>query len=239
MTLTSKSKSGAKLMIAVSLTAVALAGCRHLENPGTKVAAWNLVDPAQRHPIMVSQQPTEMSVHVRSGQHQLTPHQRAQVLSFVQHFRANDSGNGRIIIAAPSGSANEVAGMHAVRDLRALIAEEGIGDSDMIVEAYQADGSRQPPVKLSFLRYVAEAPECGHFPTNLASEPGNLPYPNFGCATQKSFAAQVANPADLLDPRTLTARSSERRDVTWNKYVKGEISAAEKSEDERIRVEDE
>ncbi|MEO1207524.1 MAG: CpaD family pilus assembly protein [Pseudomonadota bacterium] len=239
MTLMSKSKSGAKLLIAVSLTAIALTGCRHLENPGTKVAAWNLVDASQRHPILVSEQPTEMDLHVRRGQHSLTPHQRAQVLSFVQHFRASDSGNGRIIIAAPSGSANEVAGMHAVKDLRNLIAEEGIADADMVVEAYSTGKSSSPPIKLSFLRYVAEAPQCGHFPTNLASEPGNLPYPNFGCATQRSLAAQIANPADLLEPRTMTARSSERRDVTWNRYVKGEISAAEKSDDERLRIEDE
>ena len=32
----------------------------------------------------------------------------------------------------------------------------------------------------------------------------------------------VANPADLLGPRSETARASERRDQVWGKYVKGE-----------------
>jgi pilus assembly protein CpaD len=54
----------------------------------------------------------------------------------------------------------------------------------------------------------------------------NLPYPNFGCATQRNFGAQVANPADLLGPRSETARSSERRDQVWSKYVKGAATGA-------------
>lgn len=179
-----------------------------------------------------------MVIHVTRGQHHLTPHQRAQLISFAQRFRATDTGNGRIVIAAPSGAANEVAGMHAVRQMREMLAEEGIRDSNMIVEAYHSEDSHQPPVRLSFLRYVAEAPQCGHFPTNLARESSNLPYPNFGCATQRTFAAQVANPADLIEPRNSTPRSSQRRDVTLNKYIKGEVSTAAKSEDERVRVED-
>lgn len=249
MTITSKSKRGAphggvglrgtKLLLAASMATLALAGCRHLDNPGTKVAAWNLVSPSQRHPILVSKEPTEMTLPVRRGDRRLSPHQRAQVLSFLQHFRATDTGNGRIVIQAPSGAPNEVAGMHAVNEVRRLVASEGVSDANVIVEAYHAEGTPQPPVRLSFLRYVAEAPECGHFPTNLASQPGNLPYPNFGCGTQRTFAAMVANPADLVEPRSMTPRASERRDVTWNRWVKGETTAAEKTEDERVRVEEE
>lgn len=58
----------------------------------------------------------------------------------------------------------------------------------------------------------------------------NVPYPNLGCANQRNLAVMVANPADLLGPRTETARSSERRDQVWGKYVKGAAtgSAAER-----------
>ncbi len=41
------------------------------------------------------------------------------------------------------------------------------------------------PVRVSYLRFVAEGPVCGAWPTNLAFEPNNLPYPNFGCANQE------------------------------------------------------
>jgi len=43
-------------------------------------------------------------------------------------------------------------------------------------------------MRLSYLRYVAEGPECGRWTTNLAEDPRHLPYPNFG-AQQRKLAA--------------------------------------------------
>jgi pilus assembly protein CpaD len=36
----------------------------------------------------------------------------------------------------------------------------------------------------------------------------------------------VANPADLLGPRTMTPRDSTRRDVAYGKYINGEQTGA-------------
>ena len=36
----------------------------------------------------------------------------------------------------------------------------------------------------------------------------------------------VANPADLLGPRTMTERSADRRNVAFDKYVRGEAVGA-------------
>ena len=74
---------------------------------------------------------------------------------------------------------------------------------------------------------MAEAPDCGQdWSQNLARNYQNVPYPNFGCATQRNFAVMVANPADLLGPRTMTERSADRRDVAFDKYVRGEAVGA-------------
>ena len=100
--------------------------------------------------------------------------------------------------------------------------------------AYHAERDSNPPIRISYLRYVAEAPVCGSWPTNLAHEPDNVSYPNFGCATQRNFAAQIANPCDLLQPRSETPRASERRDTVWTKYVKGDTTNTKKSTDEKI-----
>lgn len=223
------------LILAVSLSAVGMAGCQHME-PGTRVAGWTLIDPSQRHPILVSEQPTEINLSVARGSSGLSPRQRAQVLNFYAHFRANSSGNGRIIVHAPSGAPNEVAAMHAVQEVRALLESEGASGSDINVEAYHSESEPQPPVRLSFMQYVAEAPDCGVWPTNLAQEPANLPYPNLGCATQRNFAAQIANASDLIEPRGMSSRSSERRDVIWNKYVKGEPTASKKTDEEKVKI---
>ena len=68
--------------------------------------------------------------------------------------------------------------------------------------------------------------------------PVPLPYPNFGCATQRNLAVQVANPADLLTPRTMQPGSAERRDTVWDAYVKGDSTIAKKSADEKVKTKD-
>ncbi len=214
--------------------AVMLAACKHGDD-GARVAGWTLVDPAEQHPILVSQKPSTLSLHVARGSYGLSPVQRADVLDFATRYRMSDTGNSRMVIAAPSGSSNEIAALKAVHQVRTILADLGFGDAAISVEPYPA-GKGGAPVRVSYLRYVAEAPECGIWPTNLAHDPGNTPYANLGCATQRNFAMQVANPADLLGPRTMTDRSSERRDVVFGKYIRGDTTAAKKSEDERVRI---
>lgn len=226
---------GSKTMLAL-LAAFALAGCKH--DSGAQVAGWALVDPSQRHPIMVSQQPATLNVNVPRGMSGLSPSQRSEVMQFAGSSRATDSGNSRLVIAAPSGAANEVAAMNAVQQIRDILLEGGFSESTITVEAYTGEGRHEPPIRISYMRYVAEGPECGSdWSENLARNPKNFNYPDFGCAQQRNIAAMVANPADLLGPRTVGPRDSDRRDNVYGKYVKGETTASKKSEDEKVKVE--
>jgi pilus assembly protein CpaD len=215
--------------------AILIAGCRPGEE-GPQVAGWSLADPAARHPIVVSQKPSNISIRVARGSQGMSPHQRAQLAEFIDRYRGAGSANSKLVIAAPSGAPNEVASMQAVAEIRHLLRASGFDETAVSVEAYHEDKDPQPAIRVSFMRYVAEAPECGRWPTNLASEPNNLPYPNFGCATQRNFAMQVANPADLLGPRGETARPGERRAVVWDKYTKGESTISQKQGDEKVQV---
>jgi pilus assembly protein CpaD len=197
-------------------------------------AGQQLLTPGERHPIIVSQQLNKMSVKVARGASGLTPTQRASVIDFLTRYRVADAGNSKLVISVPSGSANEVSAMNAVADMRPLIADQGFGESAISIEPYHAEGDPQPPVRIAFLRYAAEGPNCGKWPSNLAETPRNVNYENFGCAQQKNLAAMVSNPADLLGPRTMTPASADRRDTTWNKYIKGESSITKRDPDERV-----
>lgn len=219
--------------LAAALMSVTLIGCTH-EHFGKVDPNFDLIHPAERHPILVSQKPSTLSVGVAKGSSGLSPKSRGDVLAFAQKYRAGDAGDSKLLVAAPSGSGNEIAAMHAVQEIRALLVDNGFAESSISVEAYNADHEAQPPVRVSYMRYVAEAPECGHWPTNLAWEPNNLPMPNMGCANQRNLAAMVQNPADLLGPRAMTARAGERRDVVWDRYVKGQNTASQKNEDGRV-----
>ena len=219
---------------AMSVIALLVTACRLGDEPGAHVAGWTAVDARQRHPIIVSEQPANLSVRVARGSMGLTPQQRAQVADFINRYSARDAGNGRIMVAVPSGSANEVAAMHAVSDLRQIVRDFGISDANLSIQPYRAGGDA--PLRIGYARFVAEAPECGDWSTNLAEDPRNVPYPNFGCATQRNLAVQVSNPADLLGPRTMQPSSTERRDVVWDKFVRGDSTVAKKDAEEKVQV---
>jgi pilus assembly protein CpaD len=223
-------------LIALAVLATILAGCKSdYDIAAPQVAGWSMVDPSQRHPIIVSQQPQTMQISVSASARGLSPRQRAEVLEFADRSRAADAGNSRLIIQAPGGGANEISSMHAVSEIREILSDIGFAESSISVEAYHAERG-SAPIRVSYMRYVAEAPVCGYWPTNLANEPSNGNYPNFGCANQHNLAVMVANPGDLLGPRTESDRAGERRDANWNKYVKGESTGAKKSDDEKIKI---
>ncbi len=227
--------TAARVLI-ISAVAFTMSACRPGDEPGAHVAGWTMIDAAQRHPIMVSQQPAHLSVRVPRGSQGLSPHQRSNIVDFLNRYRGGDAGNGKLVINVPSGSPNEVAALHAVADMRELLRDFGIDDSRVAVAPYHTDGDPQPPLRVSYSRFVAEAPQCGHWSANLADDPRNLPHPNLGCATQRNLAMQVANPADLLGPRTMSPASSERRDTIYDKWTKGEATIAKKEQDERVQV---
>jgi len=232
-TVTRRSRRAAAIVIASALSGLALSGCANGLDPGGHVAGWAMISPEQRHPIIVSEEPATHSLRVARGSNGLTQHQRAGLADFIGRYRATDAGNSRISIAVPSGSPNEISALRAVADVREIARDFGIDESRISISPYSSGRSRDGTIRVSYSRYVAEAPECGDWSTNLGDDTRNLPYPNLGCATQRNFAMQVANPADLLGPRTMTPASSERRDTHWDKFKEGESTVTKRVQDER------
>jgi pilus assembly protein CpaD len=224
-------RPGCARIIAVAILPFAVAGCQH--DRGAQVAGWTLIDPAQRHPILVSQQPVSLNLHIARGSQGLNPMQRARVLEFVSRSNAADAGNSRVVIAAPGGSANEGAAMEAADEARQLMVDSGYSEASIAMTAYHAGGG-EAPLRISYMRFVADAPDCGgDWSENLAANYQNTPYPNMGCASQRNLAVMVANPADLLGPRTVGEREANRRYVTFQKYINGDKTGA-KVEDTSI-----
>ena len=224
-------------LAAASATALVAAACIH-DDQSPMVAGWAFTDASQLHPIMFSKEPVTLALRVPSWADGLSPQQRTQVISFARRYPARGAGESRLVIHSPSGAANEEASMQAVREVRDIMRESGFDGSWIVIDAYRGDGSYEPPIRISHIQYTAEAPDCGHWGSNLAEDPLNVGVPNLGCASQANLAAMVANPGDLLGPRSETPRTSERRDVTWQKYIKGDSTVARKSADERAKIDD-
>ena len=210
-------------LIAVVVTGTVAGGCW---NQGPRFdAPFTLANPNERHPIKVSQDEATLDLAVYRGSRGLDRTQKGQLYGFLQEYSTR--GTARLVVKAPTGGPNETAAMRAYEDVRAVMRQAGIPPSSVALEPYFAGGDPYAPLRVSFLQYVAEGPDCPDWSENLARDPQNMPWPNRGCATQRNLAAVVANPEDLLYPRAQTPRPSERRDVVWGKYVNGKTTGSE------------
>ena len=219
--------------IAIAALVLVLAGCNATGR--RDVAGWRGASTEERHPIVVDRKEVVLDIAVPAGSYGMTHAQKNDLAAFIRRFKQQDSG-GILVVRAPNGSRNEIAVMRALDDVRRVAASAGIAPKDAAFETYYAGRVASAPIRVSFMRHVAVGPECGEWPRNVGRDPKNMVYQNFGCATQRNLAAMVANPRDLVEPRGMTPRSSERRDTVWEKYVKGETTIADKDEEEKSQV---
>lgn len=216
--------SVARLTAASALTLVlaACSGAHHrYSEPGGLIHS----DSAQAHPIMVSKKPVYLDIDVERGSGGLTRVQENHIRGFLHQYRSQ--GAGRLQISSPSGTPNEAAAFEAMRDIRHLVSQVGLSDSSVDIEPYHDEGDHQPPIKISFVRYVAEGPTCGDWSDNVGNTDKNAHWKNFGCATQKNLASMIANPKDLIEKRGHDQRDGDRRDDVLRKYSEGKDYTAE------------
>ncbi len=228
-----KAKIGrAAVVVALS---VALTGCFSTRKDSLYTGSVNNPVHAERHPISVRTGIVELKVEVLRHMSALGAGQRAKVSAFVSDYKS--IGAGPLSISLPRGAINEMAASSMLEDVRQVMAAYGVPPGAVSISDYAADpGMRNPPLVLKYQRYYASASPCGNWPGNLASDFENKPYPNFACAQQNNLAAMVANPRDLISPRSMTPGDIRRRMIVHNKYLKGEVTAAERSSDEKSTV---
>lgn len=210
-------------LFAVVVTGTVAGGCWQ-QGPRFE-APFTLANATERHPIKVSQDEATLDLAVSRGSRGLDRTQKSQLYGFLEESSAR--GSARLVVKAPSGGPNETAAMRAYDDVRSVMRQAGIDPREVTLEPCFAGGDAYAPLRVSFLQYVAEGPDCPDWSENLARDPQNMPWPNRGCATQRNLAAMVANPEDLVYPRMQTPRPSERRDVVWGKYVRGKTTGSE------------
>jgi pilus assembly protein CpaD len=188
----------------LSFAAILVAATTSLAGCGVDYASNDSVpvgDYHQRFPIVLAQAPTALDVYPVGGA--IDQQSVANIQAFAQRYR--EFGGGRIAILAPAGERGRDA--RAIDQIRRALAGSGLRGYVMVGSYRDADPTRASPVRLAFLGLKATTPgQCGFWPTDLASGASiegwkNDAYPNFGCATQATLAAQVADPRDLVQSR--------------------------------------
>lgn len=150
-------------LAAVLLAGAMLAGCQSVTATHTTLTDQ---DYRKRHPILIAEQPEVMDIPVAMKASELTPDINRSINRFVNAYRA--SGTGFMNIQVPAGSANEVAALTAARAAKNVVQRSGVASSHIRVTPYQVDNKAWvAPVRLSFLKVKAVAPDCGIWPEDL------------------------------------------------------------------------
>jgi pilus assembly protein CpaD len=213
-----------RLLAAAGIVAM-LTGCnvRDQEVTGSLPDDYRL-----HHPITIAEATRTVEIFVGTSRGELVASQRADVLAFAQAWRREATGG--IIIDLPGGTANELAGTEAGREIRSILAAAGVPERGIDVRSYHpADALKLATIKLSYPRIAATAGPCGLWPKDLGPSfdreyNENNTYWNLGCASQRNLAAMVENPADLVQPRGDAPTYTARRTVVLDKYRKGEAT---------------
>ena len=96
------------------------------------------------------------------------------------------------------------------------------------IVGYDAGGDPRAPVRVGYIRYEAQGPQCGQSWENLADVRQNREYDEFGCAVTANVAAELASPEDLLHPRAMTPPDAARRETVITKYRQGDTTSTAK-----------
>lgn len=201
----------ASSIVAMAALAATAVGCEDGGRPSNRMAL-SLSDPELHHPIGFVSRSEALYVQLPPIGHGLSHSQFADIYRFLKRFRAES--NGRLTISVP-GSAASARVLDEVREaLREAAVDERLVDRSRLPNA-----GRSGALRLSYIKPVAVAPECGLWHRDVGFEPERVTYPQYGCATQRNLAGMIANARDLQRPQHEDPNSAERRSSLWTKYA--------------------
>jgi pilus assembly protein CpaD len=150
-----------------------------------------------------------------AGGDALHPAERVRLDAFLRDMRLDEADHLHLV-----ADRDDPLAARRLRAVAAFLAGRGLA-----AEPARRDLGLDPPrdgVALVVERAVVELPDCGAMgPERAADRFANLPLPNFGCATARNLALQVADPRDLVVGRRLAPAEGETAGAAVRAYREG------------------
>lgn len=207
--------------ILASVAFAALAACAD-HSPADKGP--QPLTPTERYPIAVRPAPEELKLAAHAGG--LSGNQIDALRDFVREWR--DVDGGVVTLKTPMHGPDPAATYRTATGARDFLVSQGVESDKVRIVGYEAQGDAQAPVSVGFVRYIAKGPDCGQSWSDLSRVDNNREYPEFGCSMAANIAAQIANPADLLQPRDQDPADAQRREAVIGKYRDGQVTSTAK-----------
>jgi pilus assembly protein CpaD len=205
-----------------ALCALLITACddhRRLDN----ATAVGLSDPERRHPIRFASRPETLDVEVPPGAEGLSPNQHIDVYRFLHHYRRE--AKSRLVITSPVTVRGQASIARSLQDIQRHVVEAGIDYRLLRGARHDTRSGGAPSIRLAYQRPVAVPPTCARWEEDVGRNEERIPYPNWGCVTQRNLAVMVDNGRDLTQPQPEDPRAGERRSLSWSAYVGGNPSA--------------
>ena len=179
--------------------------------------------PLSRYVLRVEEDQDRIALAVH--QHGLSATQRQALAELAGRYRT--TGRSGMVIEVPT-SGDQTTGAAASHIASALEAQ-GVSRAEISVVTYEGPAERAPVVA-GFTTIRPHVPRCGTQWGNLGRTANNDGASNFGCAVNANLAAQIADPNDIVAPRTMTPPSAQRRTVVFDAYRQGQATSAQREQ---------
>lgn len=209
-------QKGLSGLIATAVLAALLAGCANQDKGLTVGSVPD--DYRARHPIMISDKDLILDLPVGNFPTRMTRQAKDTISGFARDYMKSSAT--QILVLHPLGASNShKAGQYANLVANA-VASSGVPRSQISVSSYETETQGgAAPVKLVYTALAASTGPCGVWSQDIMSNShANTNYENFGCATQNNLAAQIANPLDLISPRSMSPIDATRRSTAIGSY---------------------
>jgi len=211
MYLHNKAKPRLLMAASAALVAFALAGCA--TDDLALDDTYQPYAPSERYPIEYSKAPVTIQVATTSGT--LQPSQVNAIAGFARQSLAG--GATPVTIRRPAGGGKSA---RVAQEIAGLLVQQGV-PSHLIRKGTYPAGSGSP-VQISYAKAYAHTKPCGEWDENLANTAQNTRYSNHGCAVQSNIAAMIADPNDIVRPRSESMGEGSASVAAVTKVTTGE-----------------
>jgi len=213
--------SSRRLLGLVGLASLLVCACddsrMRVDHRLDNAAAIGASNPELRHAIGFTSRSEHLDVEVPPGFAVLSPNQNVDIYRFLASYKREASG--RLAISVPVGVGDPGAVSHALRAIVRHVNDAGLGGQVVRARRNDKPATGTAFIRLAYQRPVTVPPACDHWTEDVGRNEERIPYPNWGCATQRNLAVMVDNARDLRQPQLEDPRAGERRSVSWSAYA--------------------
>lgn len=191
-------------------------------------------DYSQRHPLAVESVRAALNLPGAGGQDRLTPAEVRRVDAFVSSYLAEM--RGPLMISVPGAAADDARVLGRAKQIADRARRLGLPPDQVLLRVAAEEERAEAPVVVSYEKLVMRIPECGDWSKEASYDWTNTVHSDFGCSMQRGVGLMIADPGDLIAPRPVGSRDTQRSRTILRLYRAGKVTGAARAKAEEAEA---